>query len=88
MALIEDAGLMGYMQRVFTIRDVKNPKPAPDLLNLALRDFGATREEAVYVGDSELDERASQGAGVAFVGFRYKSKYFVSEPSDLEVLLS
>jgi HAD superfamily hydrolase (TIGR01509 family) len=86
-ALIERAGLLGYMKKVFTVRDVKNPKPAPDILNLALSHFGISRFEAVYVGDSVLDQRAAMGAGIDFIGFRYNSEDFVSEPSGLAVML-
>lgn len=86
-ALIERAGLLRFMKKVFTVRDVKNPKPAPDILNLALSHFGVSRSEALYVGDSVLDERAAKGAGIDFIGFRYNSEDFVSEPSGLAVML-
>lgn len=49
-------------------------KPAPDTVNQALRELGSVREEAVYVGDSDVDIQTAQNAGMPCVsvtwGFR------------------
>lgn len=49
-------------------------KPAPDTVNQALRELGSVREEAVYVGDSDVDIETAQNAGMPCVsvtwGFR------------------
>ena len=49
-------------------------KPAPDLVFQALKELGVRREEAVYIGDSEIDLRTAANAGTACVavawGFR------------------
>lgn len=86
-AVIESAGLSPFVEKIFTIRDVKRPKPAPDLIELALESFSTKPENALYVGDSEIDRSAAAGAGVDFVGFRLEARFFASEPSDIEVLL-
>ncbi len=39
-------------------------KPAPDTVDLALRELGLTREDAAYVGDSEVDVQTAQNAGM------------------------
>ncbi len=44
------------------------PKPAPDQALEALRLLGATPDEAVMIGDSEVDEATARAAGVAFIG--------------------
>ena len=43
-----------------------NHKPAPGMLNRILRRFGAAPEDALYVGDLEIDREAARRAGVAF----------------------
>jgi len=47
---------------------VSSSKPAPDLIEAAMRDAGASR--AVVVGDSVWDVAAAQHAGVPAVGLR------------------
>lgn len=39
-------------------------KPAPDMVEQALRELGVSREEAVYVGDSEVDIATARNAGL------------------------
>jgi phosphoglycolate phosphatase len=43
-------------------------KPAPDTLFQTLREMGVPREQAVYVGDSEVDVQTARNAGVDFIG--------------------
>ena len=61
--------LTGAFDLVVTARDVAAPKPAPDILTRALSAFGLAAEEAVYIGDSELDEQASAAAGIPLVAY-------------------
>jgi phosphoglycolate phosphatase-like HAD superfamily hydrolase len=77
-------GLLPHLDFVATVRDVKRPKPHPDLLLAVLDHFGAPPEDALYVGDSELDRQASAAARVPFVGFRTASPPSVSSPEELE----
>lgn len=49
--------VLGRMERFGT-------KPAPDMLQFALDYFGKKTEEAVYVGDSEVDVAFAANAGV------------------------
>ncbi len=43
-------------------------KPAPDMVYRALKELGADRESAVYVGDSEVDAATARNAGVPLIG--------------------
>ena len=49
-------------------------KPAPDTVFEALKELGRTKEEAVYVGDSDVDIETAQNAGMPCIsvlwGFR------------------
>ena len=43
-------------------------KPAPDMVFHALAALGAGKENAVYVGDSEVDVQAARNAGLPVIG--------------------
>lgn len=49
-------------------------KPCPDMVNAALKQMGVTAEEAIYVGDSEVDMATARNAGLPCIsvlwGFR------------------
>lgn len=44
------------------------PKPAPDSIFLALEKLGVSKENAVYIGDSEVDCITAQNADVPCIG--------------------
>ncbi len=48
--------------------EVRELKPSPEGIRLALARFGLTESDALYVGDSTTDAAAAQNAGVAFYG--------------------
>ena len=68
---VEDAlerdGLRALVDVVVGFDDVARPKPAPDGLLRAAGSLGIAIGDCVYVGDSEVDAMAAQGAGMAFV---------------------
>ena len=49
-------------------RDANRSKPAPDLVQVALRKTGLRPADAVFVGDAVWDVRACQRAGVSCIG--------------------
>jgi HAD superfamily hydrolase (TIGR01509 family) len=81
--VIEKIGLSEHIERIFTVNDVKNPKPAPDLLLLASSHFRVPVEKAVYVGDSALDRQAAKAAGMTFIGFRTEGDKRIEDPGEL-----
>jgi HAD superfamily hydrolase (TIGR01509 family) len=48
--------------------DVERSKPAPDLVGVALEKAAVPAEQAVFVGDTVWDARASRKAGVPCIG--------------------
>ena len=69
-------------------------KPAPDMVELALNQLGASKEETVYVGDSEVDVQTARNAGLRCIsclwGFRDREQLeaagatqFISHPKEL-----
>ena len=73
-------------------------KPAPDTVNEALRQLGVSREQAVYVGDSDVDIATAVASGMPCIsvlwGFRdrefliaHGATRFISHPSELLTIL-
>lgn len=69
-------------------------KPAPDTVMEALKELGSSAEDAVYVGDSEVDLATAQNCNMDSIlcewGFRERSvleelggKVFVKKPSEI-----
>ena len=69
-------------------------KPAPDTVNEALSQLGVDRENAVYVGDSDVDLQTARNAGLPCIsvlwGFRDKdfllvhgATTFITSPKEL-----
>lgn len=68
--LLREYGLNERFDLVVTSLDVKRPKPAPDPLLKILTHFGAAPRQALFVGDSTIDEATARAAGVWFVAYR------------------
>ena len=69
-SLLSTYGLADSFDMVVRACDVVNPKPHPEPLQRILDAFGLAPGEAVYVGDSRLDELAASAAGVPFIAYR------------------
>ncbi|MBQ4053810.1 MAG: HAD-IA family hydrolase [Clostridia bacterium] len=56
-------------------------KPAPDALLAMMKDFEVSKEETLYVGDSEVDIQTAQNAGVdcLLVAWGFKDESFLRE---------
>jgi HAD superfamily hydrolase (TIGR01509 family) len=68
--IIEDFGLTGYFDCVMTAARVANPKPHPEPLLKVLEHFGIAPEEALFLGDGEVDLLSARDAGVPFVAYK------------------
>ena len=62
----------------FGQKDEIPKKPAPDMVHNALRELGVTVQDAVYVGDSEVDVATARNAGLPLIavswGFRTREQ--------------
>jgi phosphoglycolate phosphatase len=87
--LLQHLNLVDVFDAIACAQDSVRPKPAPDIVNLCIERAGARKEAAVYVGDSEIDYIAAQGAGVRFIGLgdRVKSPTVIDRLHDLPAAL-
>jgi phosphoglycolate phosphatase len=68
--VLVDHEIARYFDLVVTALDVDRPKPYPDPLLRVLQHFNIAPREAIYIGDSTLDETAARSAGIPFVACR------------------
>jgi len=68
--IIEDFGLNGYFDYIMTAAQVTHPKPHPEPLLKVLNHFGVEPDEALFIGDGEVDMQAAKGAGVPFISYK------------------
>ncbi len=62
--------LEGLFDLVVQASDVPRPKPAPDMLQRICDRFDVGPAQVLYIGDSELDQRAADAARVCFAAYR------------------
>ena len=70
--VLESFGLKEYFDLVISSLDVKNPKPHPDPIFKILEFFQVNPLDALYVGDSAVDDETAKAAGVLFVSYKNK----------------
>ena len=71
--VLTEHNIDGYFDLVVSALDVKNPKPAPDMLLKIMDHFNITPKQAIYIGDSQLDEDAANAAGVPLIAYKNQS---------------
>lgn len=78
--------------------DGREKKPAPDSVYEAMNQLGVTKEECIYIGDSDVDVNTAKNSGIPGIGvlwgFRTKKQLeavgatmFAEKPEDLIALL-
>ncbi len=88
--VLKEFGLTSGFDLVVTSVDVTNPKPHPEQLLKIMDFFEAQPEEILYIGDSEVDQKAAQAAGVPLVAYQNRkldALYYIDRLADVEKLL-
>jgi phosphoglycolate phosphatase len=88
--IMERFGLWPFFDMVVTALDVQNPKPNPESIEKILQRFRLNKEEAVFVGDSEVDQQTAESSGVRFIAYKNKeiaSDAYIDDHLDLLHLL-
>ena len=89
--IMERFHLWPYFDMVVTALDVKNPKPHPESIEKIIERFGLNKEEAVFIGDSEVDQQTAKSSGVKFIAYKNRemmSDAHIDDHLDLLHLLS
>ncbi len=68
--LLRTYRLEGYFGKVMTADTAVRPKPAPDALLEILEHFGCQPEEAIFIGDSIIDEQHAAACKVPLIAFK------------------
>jgi HAD superfamily hydrolase (TIGR01509 family) len=68
--IMERFGLGPFFDMVVTALDVKNPKPHPESIEKILQRFDLKKDEAVFVGDSEVDQQTAKSGGIQFIAYK------------------
>jgi HAD superfamily hydrolase (TIGR01549 family) len=88
--LLAEFNLDGYFDLVITSSDVKHPKPHPEGLLKILDHFGLAPHQAIYVGDSHVDEQAARAAKMPLAAYRNReleADIYIDSLGELEHLL-
>jgi phosphoglycolate phosphatase len=75
-------GLEDEFDLVVSSLDVKNPKPHPESVFKILHHFAISPTEALFVGDSVVDQESAQGAQVPFVAYKssaLQADYYIDD---------
>jgi len=87
LPLLERYKLQAYFGKVVTAATAKRPKPAPDGLLEILAFYNCRADEALFIGDSIVDEEHAKSCDVPLIAFKspsLKAAYHVN--SFLEIL--
>jgi HAD superfamily hydrolase (TIGR01549 family) len=89
--VLVEHGIVQYFDCVVTALDVERPKPYPDPLLKVLRHFNISPNQAIYVGDSTLDEMSARSAGIPFVACRNRAldgDYHIERLAEIDEILN
>ena len=70
-AIIEGLGLSSYFVSIYGGNSFERKKPDPMGIEVLLRDMNVTREEAMMVGDSQVDVLTARNSGIFACGVTY-----------------
>jgi phosphoglycolate phosphatase len=87
MPLLKSFELEMYFGKVMTASNAPRPKPAPDGLIEILKHYNCKPEEAIFIGDSVVDEQHAASCNVDLIAFKNRAlngRFHVS--SFLEIL--
>ena len=66
-----------FFEKIITGAEVENGKPAPDIVRKGAEALGIDPEEAVLIGDSDLDVQAGKAAGCTVIGLGIEADYTI-----------
>ena len=88
--VLQTLGLAGLFDLTVSCYDVTYPKPHPECLQKILNHFQVGPDEALYIGDSEVDRLVATEAGVPLAAYKnpgLKARYHLKDHLELLPLL-
>jgi len=85
--ILEDFALTAFFTKVMTAENSRRPKPSPEPLLEITEAFACQIGEALYVGDSAIDEECAHACAMPFAAFRNRqltARYHIN--SFMEIL--
>lgn len=89
--VLNEFDLAEYFDLVVTARDVTFPKPNPEALIKILDHFRVLPNQAVYIGDSAVDQQAAESSGVHFVAYgnrELSADFHIQSLKEIETVLN
>jgi phosphoglycolate phosphatase len=89
--ILERFGLTSWFDLVVTALDVEHPKPHPESLRKILGAFNLRPDEAIYVGDSLIDQMAAEQAQIPLIAYSnpiLRAAYHIQSLLELKTILS
>lgn len=71
--ILDTFGLTGYFGKVMTSANAKKSKPAPDAMLEILEFYKCDSADAIYIGDTIVDQYHAESSGVDLIAFKNKS---------------
>lgn len=88
--VLQTLGLDGLFDLTVSCYEVTHPKPHPECLQKILQHFRISPDEALYLGDSEVDGLVAEEAGVPLAAYknpRLRARYHLQDHLELLALL-
>jgi len=89
--IMERYNLWPFFDMVVTALDVKNPKPDPESVEKIIGTLHLNRDETIFVGDSEIDQKTAKSSGIKFIAYKNRvieNDALIEDHLDLLNLLS
>jgi HAD superfamily hydrolase (TIGR01509 family) len=89
-SVLSEHQLEGYFDLVVSVLEVAHPKPHPDPLLKILEYFKIKPHQAIYVGDSSVDEQAAKSAGIPLIAYQNRSlsaDFHIESLKEIEAIL-
>lgn len=88
--VLKEFGLEGRFDMVVTALDVRCPKPDPEPLLKITDHLGIKPDQAIYIGDSQVDETAAAKAGIPLVAYdnpALSAAFHISNLNEIRAIL-
>lgn len=82
--IIKQFKLSKFFKVIITSQDVKNGKPAPDMVLKACGMLNVKPKNTILVGDTKNDMLAGKMAGCITVGYKVKGDYRINKLEEIE----